>query len=389
MRWSWKIGRLAGINLYMHATFLLLILFVMFVYWTDGHSIAKSMVGVGFVLVIFACIVFHELGHALTARKYGVQTRDIVLLPIGGVARLERMPEKPREELWVALAGPAVNVVIAGILLAALVAAGVHLQWSDLRGVGGNFIENVMVVNLWLVGFNLLPAFPMDGGRVLRALLASRMEPARATQLAARVGKAMALLFGVAGLFGDPFLVFIAIFVWMGADAEGSMALMKTSVAGVPVQQVMVKEFTTLRPDDSLARAAAHSLDGWQQDFPVVFGDHVLGVLTREDLRRALAEKGPELLVRDVMRRDFLTADSHDAIDRALAMLQVGKCSSLPVEHEGRLVGMITADNISHFIAMQSALRRQKDPNQDHHPPSRQGPRSPQEAKTRDSDLLV
>lgn len=388
MRWSWKVGKIAGINLYMHATFLLLLLFVLFAYWTNGHDMAEALVGILFVLVIFACIVFHELGHALTARKYGVQTRDIVLLPIGGVARLEHMPEKPREEFWVALAGPAVNVAIAAILFGALVAAGMRVSWSDLRGIGGNFVENLMIVNLWLVGFNLLPAFPMDGGRVLRALLASRMELGRATQMAARVGKAMALLFGVAGLFGDPFLIFIALFVWMGADAETSMALIKTSVAGVPVQHVMLKEFATLRPDDTLASAASHSLGGWQQDFPVVFGDRVLGLLTREDLTRSIAEKGPELLVRDVMRREFLTADSHDTIEHALALLQVGKCRSLPVEHEGRLVGMLSTDNINHFMAMQAALRRQKIAREGRPAPSNQGSPS-QKAEPRDSNLPV
>ncbi|MGH9356401.1 MAG: site-2 protease family protein, partial [Terriglobia bacterium] len=217
MRWSWKIGKLAGINVYMHATFLLLIAFILFVSWADGRNLTATLRGVLFVLAVFACVVLHELGHALTARKYGVRTRDIILLPIGGVARLERMPEKPREELWVALAGPAVNVVIGAVLLAPLIAAGVHPQWINFQWSGGNFVENLMVANVWLVGFNLLPAFPMDGGRVLRALLATRMEYTQATQVAARVGQAMALIFGFAGLFYDPFLLFIALFVWMGA----------------------------------------------------------------------------------------------------------------------------------------------------------------------------
>jgi len=360
MRWSWKIGRLAGIDVYMHATFLLLIVFVLFVNWSNGRNLANTLAGILIVLAVFACVVLHELGHALTARRYGVRTKDIILLPIGGVARLERMPENPREELMVALAGPAVNVVIAAALFGLLIAAGVRPQWSDFRWSGGNFIENLMVANVWLVGFNLLPAFPMDGGRVLRALLATRMEYTRATQVAAHVGQAMALIFGFLGLFSDPFLLFIALFVWMGAEAEASTTLIRTSAGGIPVQQVMLTDFRTLSPDDTLAHAVEHALGGWQQDFPVVFGDHVLGVLTHQDLMRALSQGGSTALVRDAMRRDFEWADSHDMLEHALAVLHNCRCHSLPVQHDGKLVGMLNADNVGQFMMIQSALRRNK-----------------------------
>ncbi len=360
MRWSWKIGRLAGINVFMHATFLLLILFILFVSWSSGRDLAATVTGVVFVLAVFACVVLHELGHALTARKYGVRTRDIILLPIGGIARLERMPEKPREELWVALAGPAVNVVIGIALLVPLLAVGAHPHWTTFQWSGGNFFQNLMIANVWLVGFNLLPAFPMDGGRVLRALLAIRMEYTQATQVAARVGQAMALIFGALGLFFDPFLLFIALFVWMGAEAEASMTLIRSSAGGVPVQQVMLTDFNTLNPDDTLAQAAERVVGGWQQDFPVVFGDHVLGLLTREDLLRKLAQNGSGAPVRDAMRREFQMADSHDTLEHAMAVLRNCRCRSLPVQHEGRLVGMLNADNVGQFMMVQSALRRNK-----------------------------
>src|SRR5579863_3437223 len=269
MRWSWKIGRLAGINVFVHATFVLLILFILVAYWTEGHSVTMAVSGVLFVLTIFGCIVLHELGHALTARKYGIRTRDIILLPIGGVARLERMPEDPYQELLVALAGPAVNVVIAAALFALLAAFGglPSLQEiANVRWVGGGFLTKLMVVNLWLVGFNILPAFPMDGGRVLRALLATRLEYTRATHLAAQIGQAMALLFGFAGLFYDPFLLFIALFVWMGATEEAAMVTARTSLGGIPVQRVMLTDFRTLGADDPLSTAVDHILEGWQQD---------------------------------------------------------------------------------------------------------------------------
>src|SRR6266568_3171246 len=208
MRWSWKIGRLAGINVYLHATFLLLIIFILFIYWMEGQSALLALRGVAFALVMFACIVLHELGHALTARKYGIRTRDIILLPIGGVARLERMPEEPRQELLVALAGPAVDVVIAAAVSVLLAAAGsppTLKQLGNLRWVGGHFLTEVVTMNVWLALFNLLPAFPMDGGRVLRALLATRLEYTQATQIAAQVGQGMAFLFGLVGLFLNPF----------------------------------------------------------------------------------------------------------------------------------------------------------------------------------------
>lgn len=363
MRWSWKIGKLAGINVYMHATFVLLILFILIAYWTQEHSVAMAVSGVAFVLVIFGCIVLHELGHALTARKYGIQTRDIILLPIGGVARLERMPDDPHQELLVALAGPAVNVVIAValyLILAAFGGAPSLKEVANVRWVGGNFLNKVMVTNLWLVGFNILPAFPMDGGRVLRALLATRMEYTRATQVAAQIGQAMAFLFGFVGLFYDPFLLFIALFVWMGATEEAAMVTARTSLGGIPVQRVMLTDFHTLNADDPLSTAVDHILEGWQQDFPVVWGDRVLGILTREDVVRTLAQQGSEVRVRDAMRRDVPTVDSHDMLEKALPTLAQSKNRSIPVEHNGRLVGMLTMENVGEFIAIQTALRQAK-----------------------------
>jgi Zn-dependent protease len=227
MKWSWKLGEFRGIGVYMHATFLILIGFVVLSHWSAGHSLGKTLEGVAFILALFGCVVLHEFGHALTAARYGIKTRDITLLPIGGVARLERMPEEPLQELWVALAGPAVNVVIAAALFAWIQFTAVFAPLGQLGVASGPFLQRLMMVNVILVVFNMLPAFPMDGGRVLRALLATRLEYGRATQIAASVGQTMALIFAFLGFFTNPFLLFIALFVWIGAAQEASMASMK------------------------------------------------------------------------------------------------------------------------------------------------------------------
>ena len=234
MKWSWRLAEVAGIGVYMHATFLILIGWVVLTHWLQDESLTDTLRGVIFILALFACVVMHEFGHALTARKYGIKARDITLLPIGGVARLERMPEEPKQELWVALAGPAVNLVIAAALFLWLELTGNVPQMAEVGQLGGPFLAQLMVVNVFLVVFNMLPAFPMDGGRVLRALLATRIPYTRATEIAASLGQAMALLFGFLGFFTNPFLLFIAFFVWIGAAQESSMVQMKSALEAYP-----------------------------------------------------------------------------------------------------------------------------------------------------------
>jgi len=358
MKWQWKLGRFAGIDVYVHATFLLLIGWVGYSHWLQSRNWGEVVDGVLFILALFACVILHEYGHALTARKYGIKTRDITLYPIGGVARLERIPEKPIEELWVAVMGPVVNVVIAAGLFAYLSLTNGLAPLTSLTVASGSFAERLMAVNISLVLFNIIPAFPMDGGRVLRAILAMRLDYVHATQIAANVGQGIAFLFGFIGLFTNPFLVFIALFVWIGASQEASMAMMKNSIGGIPVTRAMMTDYKSLSPGDTLAQVVALILAGAQHDFPVVDANGiVMGILERDAFISALSQQGQSAPVVSVMRRDVPEVDSHEMVESALSRLQESGAKVLPVTHAGRFVGLITMENITEFLMIRSALK--------------------------------
>jgi len=357
MKWSLKLGRFAGIDVYMHATFMLLVGWVALVHWRQGQSITAAMAGVAFILAVFLCVVLHEFGHALIARRYGIKTRDIILLPIGGVARLERLPTNPLQELWVALAGPAVNIVIAFGLFLWLNFTASFEPIQKLTVTTGPFVERILAVNLFLVFFNMIPAFPMDGGRVLRALLATRKEYSRATQIAASIGQGIAVFFGFIGLFYNPFLLFIAFFVWVGAAQEASMAQMQSALGGIPVQQAMLTDFRSLHKNDSLDRAMELTLAGSQKDFPVMDNGRIEGILTQTDLLKALTERDRYPTVTSAMQNNFVTVNSLEMLESALAKLKDCNCHTLPVTLNGKLVGLLTMDNLGEYMRIQAALK--------------------------------
>jgi Zn-dependent protease/predicted transcriptional regulator len=360
MRWSWTVARVAGINIDIHATFLILLAWIALVDYGQGHSASAAIAGVLLTLAIFASVVLHEFGHALTAARVGVKTKSITLLPIGGVAHLERMPERPRDELMIAIAGPAVTLAIIAVLYLLLLVTGGSVTPPTSRVVtAGSFIAQVMWVNIILAVFNLLPAFPMDGGRVLRAALAMRMSFARATEIAARFGKVFAVLFALLGLLvvNNPFLVIIAAFVWLSAAAESAMVQMKESVANVTVADVMITGVRTLSATQPVSAAADAVREGFQHDFPIVDDHGTSGVLTREILLKALADGRADATVGDVMERSFSSATPEDSLDRALERLQACRCQTLVVTRGHELIGLLTAEKINDFVMIASAER--------------------------------
>jgi Zn-dependent protease len=358
MKWSFKLGTFAGIGVYMHGTFLLLVGWIFIAHLSQGENTAQAIAGVGFILAIFVCVVLHEFGHALTARRYGVKTRDITLLPIGGLARLERIPEKPMQEFWVAIAGPAVNVVIAAVLFGVIGALAGLGELFDVQLLKGSFLARLLWVNVFLVAFNLLPAFPMDGGRVLRALLAARLGRQRATVIAANIGQGMAILFGIAGFFINPMLIFIAVFVYLGAQAEAGMVEMQSALSGLHVSDAMVTRFRALNAGDPLDSAIQELLAGSQQDFPVTADGHVVGILRRNDLVKALSEGRRGSLVSEVMSPDFKAVEASARLTTALDQMREGGCASAPVLASGRLVGLLTLENVSELMMVNTALKR-------------------------------
>ncbi len=356
VKWSWKVGAISGIAIYVHATFVILVGWLAWAYWLEVRSLPQVLWGVALFLALFGCVLLHELGHALTAQRFGLTTRQITLLPIGGIATLEHMPADPVQSLWITLAGPAVNALIATVLFIILEATG---SWEPLARVSlmeGPFLERLMLVNVSLLAFNMLPAFPMDGGRVLRALLATRLDDARATRIAARLGQAMAVLFGIVGWLGNPVLVLIAVFVWIGATEEATMAELRSALRGVPVRRVMMTTFRALAPDEPLSVVVDLALHGAQHDFPVTRDGKVLGVLTQRDLLRGLAERGSHCPVGEAMQRAFVPVAPSDSLDAVLGHLEAGECSTAPVLDHGRLAGLLTAEGIAEFLRIQAVL---------------------------------
>ena len=356
MKWSIHLGRILGIDVFLHVTFLLLLGFIAITHWLAHGSLATVISGVGFFVALFACVLLHEYGHALAARRCGIATRDITLLPIGGVARLDRMPDKPVQELWVALAGPAVNVVIAAGVGVWLAFTGTWESLFTLSTTGGGFAERLLAVNVGLVLFNMIPAFPMDGGRVLRALLAMRLEYARATRIASTVGQGLAIAFGFAGLFSNPLLLLIAVFVWTGASQEAAATDMKAAIGGLPVREAMLTDFRTLSPQDTLSVATRLLIEGSQQDFLVVDAGRVVGVLSHARLFEVLRERGEWTPVTEVMVRTFRTLRPDEPLDGALFQAEPGQ-TVMPVVRNGQLVGLVTAENIGELMMIRAARR--------------------------------
>jgi Zn-dependent protease len=361
MTWSWKICRIAGIPIYIHWTFLILIAWLIFDSLSAGKGLRTTAEGVGFVLTIFGCVVLHELGHALAARRYGISTADITLLPIGGVARLERIPEKPEQELVVAIAGPLVNVAIVLALLIAGVRPPIGVNQGGFL-VEEQFLPKLLVVNAFLFLFNLLPAFPMDGGRVLRALLALRMEYAKATRLAASIGQAMAVLFGFLGLLsGNPMFLLIALFVWIGAEGEARLVQERTSLRDIPVKAAMLTEYRTLAPSDTLGHAVELLLAGTQQDFPVLGDGRPDQVLTRDALFHGLAHGGRDSLVGEAPLRELKRVEANELLSLSVSRLRDGSEPCLEVVDKGKPVGLLTLENIGEFLMVRTALAAAQD----------------------------
>jgi len=350
---------LFGVPVRMHFTFVLLLVFLLFIGIGGSQSAATTVV---YIVALFGSVLLHELGHTLAARRYGIRTIEIVMFPIGGVSRPERQP-RAHEELWIAIAGPMVNLLIAGALLVWVAAQHGFVALEQLRDpTDANLAQRIALGNLVLCVFNLLPAYPMDGGRILRSLLARRKPEEEATRIAARAGEALAVLMGLAGLlWGNFMLVFVAMFVYLGALQEASAARGRIFTSGFPVRAAMIKDFRTLAHGATVREAGDLLVSTPQHDFPVVHGGEVVGLLTRAALVRAMLKEGPDAYVASAMVRDFPRVSPDQPLTDVLPLASAPGRVALVFEDDGRLVGLLTSDNLLQFILLrQAAVAQQK-----------------------------
>ena len=362
MKGTLNLGRVSGIRVQVHWTFVFLIAWVVFLEVSRGRDMPAIMLSILFVLVIFGCVVLHELGHALTARRFGISTRKITLLPIGGVASLERMPEKPKQELLVAVAGPAVNVVIAIVLYIIFpVNRYLNLEPEALQEVLSvispqNFVFYLFAANVMLVIFNAIPAFPMDGGRVLRALLSMTIDRVQATRIAAALGQLMAVMFFFFGLFSNPLLILIAIFVYFGAQGENVMVRHLALLRGHKVNEAMMTNITVLRPEQSIGEVVDVVLSGTETHFVVSENQEVLGVLYQSDFIDAMKGKNTQAPVRDFMTTDFEKVGLNEDLAEFYRKVRANKRNFFPVLENNHLMGAIDFNNINEYMLIRSSL---------------------------------
>jgi Zn-dependent protease/predicted transcriptional regulator len=351
-RWALKLGRIAGIDVYVHATFGLLLAWVgLGELFAAGRPtmqvVMSSLLHVLFVMAVFATIVLHELGHALTAKHFGVRTRDITLYPIGGIARLDRIPSRPFHELCVALAGPMVNLAIGLCLFAALDFRHVWPAWPEV--LPGSMIASFAATNVFIALFNLLPAFPMDGGRALRALLALRWGTVTATRAAAAVGQGMAAVFALVGFFVNPMLLLVAVFVWLGARQELGATMLRARLEGITVADAMSERVPRIAPDDPLVLAPGLSATSRGLDLAVMEGERLVGWLRFDRMVKALTDGGAAAPVRSAMETSFPSAAPHEALADVLD--RFAEHRAIPVLEGGRLMGVVAAEAVARLAS--------------------------------------
>lgn len=362
MAGSLRIARIAGIGLYVHWTFLLIVLWVAWSSYSQ-HGVEDRwwgvLDGVLFVLAIFFCVTLHEYGHALAARAFGIKTRDITLLPIGGVARLEGMPEDPFQELLIAIAGPVVNVVIAVVLIP-VVLLSVPSSFSDLeQWMMTSFPLRLLMANVMLVLFNLLPAFPMDGGRVLRALLALMLPFHRATMIAARIGSVMSVLFVAAAfVFGNPMLAIAALFIFFAGNGEAAQAVNKHLLRSAKARDALASNYDILSPDDSVAYANSISLRTGQEEFPVIHAQHFLGMLTRRLVIDALSQDKGSMGVARLELQMPVVVSPETPLENVRDIMIQRDAKTLLVAANGSLLGLLTVKSFNECVSQLASRKK-------------------------------
>jgi Zn-dependent protease/CBS domain-containing protein len=354
LRGSFTIGRIFGIPVRVHVTFLILVgVFALAGWMRDGPI--GALTSTGFILALFACVLVHELSHSLVGQRFGVKVESITLLPIGGVASMEEMPKKPHEELITAIVGPLTSLALAAVFAAIVYASeGASGLTRPADPLGGSLLKALMWTNLVIAGFNLLPGFPMDGGRVLRAILAHYMGQVQATQIAATLGQAVAVLMGLGGLLllHNIWLVVIAVFIYIGAGQENQMVKTQAFMDGITARQAMISRFDTIARDQTLRTALAYATQGYQHDFPVVEGDMIVGIVTRQDLLNGLHMLGPDRVVGEIMSTNLCQAAPEMSLGDVYRQVAQGACSVVLVREHDRIVGLVTPESVrDHLIA--------------------------------------
>jgi Zn-dependent protease/CBS domain-containing protein len=365
---SWKIGRVFGVDVKVHWTFLLLLAFFAFLGYQGSGRVLGALIAIAVVVALFVCVLLHEFGHAVVAQRLGIEVPDITLLPIGGLARLKTLPDRPIDEVKIAVAGPLVNIVLAPIFFGVAVLLGADLQApSDVlqgRASVGEVFAYLGLINVVLAVFNLIPAFPMDGGRVLRGLLATRFGPVRATDISSAIGQFFAFAFFLIGLLtGNFVLLLIAVFIFFGASGEAQMVRQRELMRGLAVADVMgTKPRTeTVTPYHNFGQVLDAVLHGYQEDFPVVDeGGNLVGIVTRNEILAAAHSPDRYSSVRDLMKTDIpkISPDA-DLFTDGYRILQESGLRAIPVVKDGELVGMLTMDDVGQASLLRD-LRKQQ-----------------------------
>jgi Zn-dependent protease len=348
MKWSLNIGKIAGIDLKIHFTFFILLFGVGISGLVAGDPTQAILMNLAIILALFLFVVLHELGHALMARRFGIPTKDITLLPIGGLARLDHMPEEPLKEFLVAAAGPLVNVLLAGAIALGLAVTGFFAQPISLDLIANNFWTQILLANIILVVFNVIPAFPMDGGRMLRALLGLVMDRVKATKVAAGIGRALAVLMGVFGLFFNTWLILTSLFVWWSAGAEAQAETLKANLKGLTVRDALVNLFYQVEANQPLTSVYQLSMDTGQREMPVTSNGHLLGIIRPADLTAAIQRLGDRAPAYAAIGAEPKGLDPQMPVNEILP--RFSECSAQPVVEDGQLIGLVTPQSVQQLI---------------------------------------